>query len=206
MAVIICGGNMTIILDNISKSYNGKKVLDKLYVEIEDGRCYAFVGPSGCGKTTALKIFMGLEKPDEGQVARMGDYKYPTLQTSYVSQDGQLNLKKNAIWNVKRAHRFASKGRAIEELSRFLPVDKIECPVGELEAVEQKLVELVKALFLPSDFIVVDNLFEGMNDDLRKKILDYLLEIKGSRPILFAQESEDGLDFAKKVLMACQKI
>lgn len=190
---------MTIILENISKSFNGQKVLNNLNVEIEDGRCYAFVGPKGCGKTTALKIFMGLEKPDEGKVARMGDYKYPTLQTSYVSQEGQLNLKKSAIWNVKKAHRFASKGRAVEELSRFLPADKMECPVGELEAVEQKLVELVKALFLPSDFIVIDNLFEGMTDDLQKKVLDYLLEIKGSRPLLIAQESEDGLDFAKKI-------
>ncbi len=201
MAVIICGGNMTIILDNISKSYNGKKVLDKLYVEIEDGRCYAFVGPSGCGKTTALKIFMGLEKPDEGNVARMGDYKYPTLQTSYVSQEGQLNLKKSAIWNVKKAHRFASKGRAIEELSRFLPEEKMVCPVGELSLVERKLVELIKALFVPGDFIVLDDLFTGMQDDLRKEIIDYLMNIKGSRPILFAQESEDGLDFAKKVFL-----
>jgi len=190
---------MTIILENISKSFNGQKILNNLNAEIEDGRCYAFVGQKGSGKTTALKIFMGLEKPDEGKVARMGDYKYPTLQTSYVSQEGQLNLKKSAIWNVKKAHRFASKGRAIEELSRFLPADKMKCPVGELEAFEQKLVELVKALFLPSDFIVVDNLFEGMNDNLQKKVLDYLLEIKGSRPLLIAQESEDGLDFAKKI-------
>lgn len=111
---------MTIILENISKSYDGKKVLENLNVEIEDGRCYAFVGPKGAGKTTALKIFMGMEKPDEGKVCRMGDYKYPTLQSAYVSQDGQLNLKKDVIWNVKKAHRWASKGRAIEELTRFI--------------------------------------------------------------------------------------
>ena len=190
---------MTIILEDISKSYNGKRILDNLNVQIEDGKCYAFVGPKGCGKTTVLRIFMGLEKPDEGKVARMGDYKYPTLQTSYVSQNGSLNLKKNAIWNVKKAHRFASKGRAIEELSRFLPEDKMECATGELSFTQRKLVELVKALFLPSDFIVLDNLFEGMNDNLRNKVIDYLLEIKGSRPILISQESEEGLDFAKKI-------
>ena len=186
---------MTIILDNISKSYNGKKVLDNLKVEIEDGRCYAFVGEAGSGKTTALKIFMGLEQPDEGSVARMGDYKYPTLHSAYVSQDGQLNLKKSATWNVKKAHRWASKGRAAEELSRFLAANRLELPVSELTPVERRLVELIH-------FIVLDEPFEGMDEELRSKCLDYIMKIKGNRPLLIAQRTEDGLDFARKIRLS----
>ena len=193
---------MTIILDNISKSYNGKKVLDNLNVEIEDGRCYAFVGEEGSGKTTALKIFMGLEQPDEGSVARMGDYKYPTLHSAYVSQDGQLNLKKSATWNVKKAHRWASKGRAAEELSRFLDADRLELPVSELTPVERRLVELTRAFFVPADFIVLDEPFEGMDEELRSKCLDYIMKIKGNRPLLIAQRTEDGLDFARKIRLS----
>lgn len=193
---------MTIILDDITKSYNGKKVLDNLNVEIEDGRCYAFVGDEGSGKTTALKIFMGLENPDEGSVARMGDYKYPTLHSAYVSQDGQLNLKKSATWNVKKAHRWASRGRAAEELSRFLPEDRLEIPVGELTSVERRLVELTRAFFVPADFIVLDEPFEGMDEELRAKCLDYIMQIKGNRPLLIAQRTEDGLDFAKKIRLS----
>ena len=190
---------MTIILENISKTYEGKQVLDKLNVEIEDGRCYAFVGPEGSGKTSALRIFMGLEKPDEGKVSRMGDYKYPTLQSAYVSQDGQLNLKKNAIWNVKKVHRWASKGRAIEELSRFIAADKMELPVSELSDVDRRLVELVRAFFVPADFIVLDEPFRGMDDTLKQKVLDYIMSIKGNRPLLIAQRDEDGLEFARKI-------
>ena len=192
---------MTIILENISKSYNGKKVLDNLNVEIEDGRCYAFIGPKGSGKTTALKIFLGLEKPDEGKVCRMGDYKYPSLQSAYVPQASQLNLKKDAIWNVKKAHRWASKERAIEELSRFLEPERQTIPVADLTQVERRLVELTKALFLPADFIVLDSPFEGMNEVMKKRVIDYLLEMKGSRPLLIAQEKGDDLDFAKKILL-----
>ncbi|SDB33964.1 NitT/TauT family transport system ATP-binding protein [Pseudobutyrivibrio sp. YE44] len=192
---------MTIILENISKSYDGKKVIDNLNVEIEDGKSYAFVGPKDSGKTTALKIFMGLEKPDQGKVSRMGDYKYPTLQSAYVSQAGQLNPKKNAIWNVKKAHRWASKGRAIEELNRFLPEDRQEIPVSELNEVEKRLVEIVRAFFVPADFIVLDEPFEGMDDNLRLKVLQHIMNIKGTRPLLIASRSEDGLDFARKIRM-----
>ncbi len=192
---------MTIILDNISKFYDGKKVIDNLNVEIEDGRCYAFVGPKGSGKTTALKIFMGIEQPDEGKVARMGDYKYPTLKSAYVSQEGQLNLKKNAIWNVKKAHRWASKGRAMEELSKFLPEDRMLIPVSELNSVERKLVEFVKAFFVPADFIVLDEPFEGMDSALKGNVLQYVMNVKGTRPILIASRNEDDFDFARKIRM-----
>lgn len=192
---------MTIILDNISKSYDGKKVIDNLKVEIEDGRCYAFVGPEGSGKTTALKIFMGLEEPDEGSVARMGDYKYPTLKSAYVSQVGQLNLKKNAIWNVKKAHRWASKGRAVEELSRYLSEDRMEVPVSELTHMEKRLVEFVKAFFVPADFIVLDEPFAGVDEEHKEAMLQYVLSVKGTRPVLIASRDEEGLDFARKIRM-----
>ena len=61
--------------------------------------------------------------------------------------------------------------------------------------------ELTKALFLPADFIVLDSPFEGMDEVMKKRVIDYLLEIKGSRPLLIAQEKGDDLDFAKKILL-----
>ena len=70
---------MTIYLEHIYKSYNNSEALKDFNLSVEDGKCYALVGPKDSGKTTALKIFMGTEKPDSGKVSRMGDYKYPNL-------------------------------------------------------------------------------------------------------------------------------
>ena len=49
---------MTIYLENICKSYGGVNVLNDFNVNIEDGKCYAFIGPEGSGKSTVLKNFM----------------------------------------------------------------------------------------------------------------------------------------------------
>ena len=180
---------MTIYLDNICKSYNGKEVLKDFNISIEDGKCYAFIGPKGSGKTTVLKIFMGTEKPDSGKVSRMGDYKYPTLQTAYVPQEEGLNLKKNAIWNVRKAHRRASKGRAVEELTRFFSEEEINLPVGQLSPGKRRMIEIIKALFVPGDFIVLDEPFIGMSSEERDAALDYVMNKLGTRPLLLAQRN-----------------
>ncbi len=184
---------MTIYLDDISKSYNGTQALNNFNISIEDGKCYAFIGPQGSGKTTVLKIFMGIEKPDSGKVSRMGDYKYPTLHTAYVPQEDDLNPKKNALWNVKKAHRTISKGSASEELLKFIPQDKIVCPVSGLTEGERRIVEIVKAMLIPADFVVLDEPFRGLSAEDNKKALDYILNKLGTRPLLLAQREDPEL-------------
>lgn len=181
---------MTIYLDNITKSYNGTEVLKDVSISIEDGKCYAIVGNTACGKTTLLKIFMGDVKPDEGKVSRMGDYKYPTLHTAYVPQTDDLNPKKNALWNVKKAHRTISKGSALDELKRFLSDDKINCPVSDLNESERRIVEIVKAMLIPADFVVLDEPFRGMTKEERRRMLDYVTNKLGTRPLILAQKED----------------
>lgn len=184
---------MTIYLDNISKSYKGLQVLSNINISVEDGKCYAITGEKGSGKTTLLKIFMGTEKPDQGKVSRMGDYKYSSLQTAYVPQEDDLNPKKNAVWNVKKAHRTISKGSALEELSRFLTNDEMTCPVSELSESKRRMIEIAKAMLIPADFVVLDEPFRGMSDDEKTKVLDHILNKLGSRPLLLAQREDPEL-------------
>lgn len=184
---------MTIYLENICKSYKGIKVLNDLNINIEDGKCYAFIGSEGSGKTTLLKIFMGTEKPDQGKVSRMGDYKYPTLHTAYVPQEDDLVPKKNAIWNVKKAHRTISKGSAAAELSAFFSEEEMNCPVNMLDDGKRRMVEIVKAMLIPADFVVLDEPFRGMSSDKRSKALDYVLNKLGTRPLLLAQREDPEL-------------
>lgn len=190
---------MTIYLEHVTKAFDGRNVLNDFTLTVEDGKYYALIGPEGAGKTTVLKIFMGLIQPDAGKVTRLGDYKYPTLVSSYMSQDGQLEPKKNAIWNVKKVHFRVTKGRAIEDLSLFLDKDRLKLPVMQLTEKERRFVEFVRALSIPSDFIVLDEPFLGMNEEDRKKITDYLFHAVGTRPILMASRSETGMEFARKI-------
>ncbi len=192
---------MTIFLENICKAYSGVTVLKDFNLSVEDGKMYALVGPQGSGKTTALKIFMGMVKPDSGNISRMGDYKYPTLQSAYVSQEGHLNLKKNAVWNVRKAHRTATKGRAVEELSLFLSEEELKQPVGGLSDADKRIVEIVRALFVPADFIVLDEPFAGMGEEECSKAFQYIMGKRGTRPLLLATRDESDIKGFRMVKM-----
>ena len=60
---------MTILkIEGISKSFDGKKILDNICLELKKGELVSLLGVSGGGKTTLFNIIAGLSQPDEGKV------------------------------------------------------------------------------------------------------------------------------------------
>jgi multiple sugar transport system ATP-binding protein len=65
-------------LINVSKSYGGVSVIDRLSLNIVDGEFVCFLGPSGCGKSTLLRMIAGLEVVNDGEI-RLGDTRIDHL-------------------------------------------------------------------------------------------------------------------------------
>ena len=63
----------TISLQNLYKSFDGKKVLNDLSIDVEQGESLVIVGGSGTGKSVTLKLIIGLLRPDSGHVIIAGD-------------------------------------------------------------------------------------------------------------------------------------
>lgn len=55
-------------IDNLSKSFNGKTVIDNLNLNVKENTIYGFIGNNGTGKTTTMKMILGLLKPDSGEI------------------------------------------------------------------------------------------------------------------------------------------
>ena len=68
-------------IQNLTKSFGVEMVLNQIAFTLNDGERLALVGPNGCGKTTLIRILMGLEKPDSGEV-RFD----PRLRAGYLPQ------------------------------------------------------------------------------------------------------------------------
>ena len=59
-------------LNNVSKYYDKKKVLDNISLNIKKGSVNVILGPSGCGKSTLLRCLNGLEPVQEGNIIFSG--------------------------------------------------------------------------------------------------------------------------------------
>ncbi len=64
---------MSIVVNGVSKRFNGFTALEDVSLEVETGSLTALLGPSGSGKSTLLRVIAGLEQPDEGEIVIFGD-------------------------------------------------------------------------------------------------------------------------------------
>jgi ABC-2 type transport system ATP-binding protein len=65
-------GEEAIVVDNLSKSYGSRRVVDQLHFTVHRGEVFALLGPNGAGKTTTVETLEGYRVPDEGSVRVLG--------------------------------------------------------------------------------------------------------------------------------------
>ena len=190
---------MQINFKGITKIYDGKPVLDRVDLHIDtasDSRDVLLRGPSGIGKTTFLRIIAGLEKPDSGSVEiSMGEAAHggKGLRVGMVFQEDRLLEQLSSVDNVSLVDPSVSRERARRALSEILEPEALEKPVRELSGGMKRRVAIVRAVLPPSDILVMDEPFTGLDPETRKRVIDYIMKNKGRRPLILASHEPEGL-------------
>ena len=190
---------MTIEIKDVSKSFNGQKVLDNFNLNIESEHSYILTGPSGCGKTTLLRLILGLDEPDEGTVKLLGDYKYPFINSGVVFQEDRLCEDYDAVTNVTMVSKKVFRQTVIEELKKLLPEEALFKPVKELSGGQRRRVAIVRACAIPSDVLIMDEPFTGLDDKSREAAIDYIRDKQGTGPLVITTHDTKGLEFGRLI-------
>ncbi len=190
---------MTIEIKDVSKSYDGKDVLKNFSLNIESEHSYIINGPSGCGKTTLLRLILGLDKPDSGTVKLLGDYKYPFVNSGTVFQEDRLCEDFDAVTNVTMVSKKVFRQTVIEELKKLLPEDVLFKPVKELSGGQRRRVSIVRACAIPSDILIMDEPFTGLDEESRRKAIAYIRDKQGSGPLVITSHDNTDLDFGRVI-------
>lgn len=160
----------------INKTYRGRKVVNDVSLEIQQGEVVGLLGPNGAGKTTTFYIMVGLARPDSGQVLLDGDditdlpmYLRARNGISYLPQEPsvfrQLTVEENlrAVLETLALSPEQERDR-LEELLAQMGLETVRYNRAyTLSGGERRRLEIARSLVLEPAFILLDEPFSGID-------------------------------------------
>jgi len=182
-------------VEEVCKSYAGRRVVDRVSFSVRAGRIVGLVGPNGAGKTTLIRIIMGILAPDSGRVAVLGAGSAAEIRqrVGYLPEERGLYQKQSVrdvlryLGRLKGVPRRTCDERVHAWLERLGLPDVAEKKVGELSKGMQQKAQLVAALLHEPDLLLLDEPFSGLDPVSRQQLRSLLQELAGAgRTILLS--------------------
>ena len=193
--------NAKLSVRNLNKSFDGKKVLNNLNFDLLEGEFLSILGPSGCGKTTLLRILIGLESADEGQILK-GDKEISKLSSidrgmGIVFQNYALFPNMTVLENVKYALTLRKETKkdaeaiALRTLEQVGLSDQMDKKPNQLSGGQQQRVAIARTLATNPDIILLDEPISALDVSIRAQVLNLLSELQRERGLTYLFISHD---------------
>ena len=182
-------------ITNLTVSYDGMPVIDRLNLEIGDG-ITCIMGESGLGKTTLLHTIAGLIKPDSGEI------EGAPVRPAVMFQEDRLLPWFSALKNLETV--CSDTGRALEMLRAVELEEASDKLPDELSGGMKRRVALARTLLFDSDMLILDEPFKGLDEALTGRIAGLIREVKV--PVIVATHAESDVELlgAKKIVLRKQ--
>ncbi|NUQ33736.1 MAG: heme ABC exporter ATP-binding protein CcmA [Planctomycetaceae bacterium] len=198
-------------VDGISKSFEGRRVLERVSFELAGGQTLLLLGLNGAGKTTLLSILAGMLKPDAGEVAIGGQSPYRTPQVKarigYVTHQTMLHpgltVRESLEWFAKMLEVSQPKER-VENLGQQLGMISIlDRRAGKLSRGEGQRASIARAMIADPSLLLLDEPFTGLDERGCEQLGEVLRTLSSPERsiIMTTHDTERGLSFATHVAL-----
>ncbi len=178
------------IILNLCKSYGERAVLTNFSAHFEKGEISALMGPSGCGKTTLLRLLLGIEMADAGEIRALG-------RSVAVFQEDRLSEPLSAIENVRLGRKDATRKEAMALLSSLGLSEDMEKPVSALSGGMRRRVAIARALIADADTVLLDEPFSALDEDTKAEVLAFTrTALAGKTVLLITHDVDEARAFA----------
>ena len=175
-------------IEHLTKQFGEKTLFRDLCLTV-DGPAVLWA-PSGWGKTTLLRILMGLDTPTAGRVRGVG-------RAAAVFQEDRLCPQLTALQNVTLVLPGSEKqykeqiGADFQQLG--MDAAALALPAARLSGGQKRRTTLLRALWAPSDTLLLDEPFTGMDPDTLAAAAELLRTRCGTKPVLLATHDREAI-------------
>ncbi len=210
-----------ITIKGLSVSYERKRVLTNIYLNIEKALIYGVIGPNGAGKSTLFKAILGLIDTDSGAIHIKGQsIKDLRKQVVYVPQKNDVDWQFPAtVYDIVLMGRYPHKkvleqinaqdreiaDQALQEMG-ILPLKNRQ--IGELSGGQQQRVFLARALCQQADIFLLDEPFVGIDITTEQTIIATLKKLaqQGKTLLVVHHDLSTVEQYFDKVILLNQRL
>jgi len=184
-------GKIILTVDNVSKSFEGRKIFENATFDIERGEKVALVAANGVGKTTLLSILTEKIASDTGEIV----FGHNVIPAMFEQEQDKVLNKQNTV--LKEVEDSCTTSEARQQVRRFLggflfPGDDVHKKIGVLSGGEKNRVAMIKVLLAQANFLILDEPTNHLDLDSKKILLSALQQFSGT--ILFVSHDRTFLD------------
>ena len=213
----------------VVKSYGARRVLDGIDFDLREREHVAIIGPSGSGKTTILRLLIGLERPDAGDIVIDGEHLWFERRGSALVPAGERHARRvrravgmvfqhfnlfphmTALQNVRepivqvlRLGRAEAEAQAVDLLRQVGLDTHLHHRPAQLSGGQQQRVAIARSLALKPKIMLFDEVTSALDPELVGEVLRVVRELahaSNMSMVVVTHEITFAADIADRVLM-----
>lgn len=173
-----------ICVSGLTKSYNGKTVLNGLNLSVKAGTVFGLLGANGAGKSTTIECMLGTKKADSGEVSLLG--QDPKRQRRKLFEKIGVQFQEGDYQQEIRVYELCEETACLYQhpadwkalCDRFGIGDKLKSAVKSLSGGERQRLFIVLALIPNPELVFLDELTTGLDAKARRSVWNTLAQLK----------------------------
>ena len=178
-----------ITLENVTKSYGGKSVIDSVSYGFMSGESIAFAGHNGCGKSTMLKILSGLIRIDRGQVLYHKKVRFSYVPERFPGTELTMLGYLKYVAEMERLP-FAKVDKLISD---FFMDSMRHTKMKNMSKGSLQKLGVIQALMTPHDILLLDEPLSGQDVDSQEVFIDKVNQLRKKGVTIFMSCHEEKL-------------
>ena len=203
---------VAIQIDNVTKAYGKNIVIQGLSAEIQPGEFFTLLGPSGCGKTTLLRMIIGFNSIEGGEIRVDGKVinQIPTNRRNMgmVFQNyavfPHMSVRDNVAYGLKIRHvPKAERYKRADEILKLVKIDDYADRMPtQLSGGQQQRVALARAIVIQPEVLLMDEPLSNLDAKLRVEMRNVIKRIQrqvGITTVYVTHDQEEALAISDRI-------